>query len=307
MEEANQPKIGRIKKGWLLTKGAWRVLKLDKELINIPLISAIVQLVLFTVFVVIGFLIANYFGVFDTVATTDTTNETEVPFWVYLAVLPALIILDFVVNYFSAALIAGAFMRFRGDDPTVKGSLAAVKGKSLAIFQFTFLQAVVFTILDFIEQKVPLGGKIAAWLAGVAFRVASFFVLPIIVDTKQHIGPWKATKQSAGLIKQVWGESLVVAVGINIIGVLTAFLYLAVMAALFAAGISLSAPVALAWAGGVLTIVGLMALVLIFATLSSIAQAAIYHYATTGDSPLEFDKKLLKQALTPKKARRIFG
>ncbi len=41
--------------------------------------------------------------------------------------------------------------------------------------------------------------------------------------------------------------------------------------------------------------------------MEGIAKAVLYYYAATGEAPQQFDKQLLHEAFTAKKARKVFG
>lgn len=146
-----------------------------------------------------------------------------------------------------------------------------------------------------------------AWLANAAWNIATFFAIPVIMDSQEPIGPFKATKKSLGIIRKVWGESLIVSLGIGLIGGLVVFGYAISLGAIFALGGSLELS---GWFFGpiaILGLIGLIFLVLVLTMLSAFAKAAIYYYAVNGESPVMFDKRLLKHAFSPKKARRVFS
>jgi hypothetical protein len=145
------------------------------------------------------------------------------------------------------------------------------------------------------------------WLAGTAWQIASFFAIPVIVTSPEPIGPINATKQSIGVIKKVWGESLIVSLSIGAISMLSMLAYMLALAVITVLGVVLSAGAWYFVALGVIGFIGLFAGILIFNMMAAFAKAAVYYYATTGESPEMFHKDLLKQAFTPKKAKKIFS
>jgi hypothetical protein len=132
--------------------------------------------------------------------------------------------------------------------------------------------------------------------------------LPIIVMEEKNVMPLQATKKSVAMIRQVWGESAVAQVGISVVTFLVTVIYLmtaSILAAVVAAAGVTSIGV---WIGlAALGIIGLLFLSLIFTVLGGIVKAAIYYYATTGESPETFNRELLRTAMTTKKARTIFS
>lgn len=80
-----------------------------------------------------------------------------------------------------------------------------------------------------------------------------------------------------------------------------------IVSGLLLAGINLVLPGLVVQIGFSVVGMGVIALILLFSTLSGIVKAALYHYATTGESPTTFNKNLLKASMTPKKAKKIFA
>jgi uncharacterized membrane protein len=198
--------------------------------------------------------------------------------------------------------------RFRGNDPTVRSSLRAAWQHIGSLFKFAAFSYTIGYILSEIANRVPfLGGKIVAWLADAAWRVASFFAIPVIMNSEEPVGPIKATKQSIGIIKQVWGESLIVSASIGLMAFLLSIGYMVLTAALFVGLASLSLPGLVYGILAIPAFLGIVVLILVFSVLESFVKTAIYHYAVTGESPAEFSQQVLRQAFTVKKARKVFS
>ena len=145
------------------------------------------------------------------------------------------------------------------------------------------------------------------WLAQASWGVASFFAVPFIVTSPTPLGPVRATKQSVGLMKQVWGESLIAGGTVTLIAVIVSFAYLAIVIAVYAAlnlVITSGAVFTLMFFGAV---GGLLLISALFSVLDAVVTAAIFYYATTGESPVAFDQRLMRQAFTHKQARNVFG
>ena len=288
--------IGRIKRGWLLTQSAWHVFKLDKELTALPVLGFFASVVAIVPFVT-AFILLGGVGTND-----ESMNPAQ---WVLFVALYML--LTFIGNFFAGAVISGAMTRFQGGDPTVKSSMAAVKQRLKPLALYSLMMGTVGLILQIIEDRVPLGGKIATWIVGATWNIANFFALPIIVlSPKTDVAPLTATKQSIGMVKQVWGESVVANVSISIISVLVMIGYMLIGSILtFAAGATLGVVGAIVV--GSLLGLGLIAIALVTSVLSGIVKAALFHYATTGKAPETFNQELMRTAMTSKKARKMFA
>ncbi len=288
-----QPKMGHFKRSVELTKSAWHVLKLDKELMTLPLIGFLYSIV---VLVISGAVL----GASSLVSGNGQSIIRAV------AAVVAAVGLTFVSSLIAGAICYAAIHRFEGGDPTVKGSLAAARQKAKPLFLFSVLTATIGLVLRVIEERIPVGGVIMSWLGSVAWSIASLFAIPFIVTSNEHLGPIEATKKSTSLIKQVWGESVLVSLGIGLIGILVTFGYLIIatlVTTLFGLGIGVSAGVVV----GILAILGFVALMIGLSVLGAIAKTAIFYWATTGKAPETFNQELLRTALTPKKARKIFA
>lgn len=294
---------GRFRRGLEITKSSWRVLRLDKELVLMPLMSGIVGMVAMIMIIVIW--IASSAIVFKADGSFTASNGVNIwsgalLFIVYLAV-------SLIVNVFGAAIIHGAAQRFDGHNPTFRGSLRAAKMRFGSIAAFSLLSSTIGFILRLIEDRVPLAGKIVSWIFHATWSIASMFAVPVIVLGNKAIGPVAATKQSVNIVKKVWGESVVSQLGLGLIQMVYvlgwAASFAALMALLVLANTGMTVTVVLV----VIFAIGLLAIGVIFSALSAIAKAAVYYYATTGKAPETFNKQLLQEAMTVKKARKIFA
>ncbi len=306
MNEQAAPKRGRVRTGWALVKSAWHVLKLDKELAAIPALSAICSLLLLIPFGIVGWL--------NTEITRDAAGQItgggldfgnwNIAFWATMY-----IVLTFAANFFAAAIAYGAIERFKGGDPTVGGSLNAAWRHAGSIFGFSVLAATVGLVLNMIEERVPFAGRIAVWLANAAWSIATIFAIPIIVTSDQPVKPLAAVRQSASLIKKTWGESVVANLSVALVGIIVILTYglsMGLLAIALSAGLGMGG---LYLGLGLLavSIIGIMVIALVLSTLSAITRAAVFYYATTGSAPESFDQELMRAAMTPKKARKVFA
>lgn len=78
-------------------------------------------------------------------------------------------------------------------------------------------------ILRALEERLPALGRIIAEIAGAAWAIATFFVIPVVA--LEGTGPFRALQRSAAVVKARWGES---ATGAATIGVATFLISLAI-------------------------------------------------------------------------------
>jgi len=311
---ANQPRVGRIQRGWEITKSSWQVLKLDKELAGIPVISTIVSMVAFIPFLIL-FVWLSDFGTAVDIASGATETQTSIDQWQLFAIFAGvMVVMTIIANFFAGALIHGAVERFRGGDPTIRSSLAGAKRKFRPLLGFSLMMATVGIILQLLEERLPIAGRIAAYLFDAAWNIANIFAIPVIVLSEENVSPLQATRQSVGVIKKVWGEGIVANLGIGLVGLSVIMLYLVSLGAITAiavaaiAGITGSVPGAVWLALPIgAAVIGLILIGVILSAISAIAKAALYIYATTGEAPGTFKRELLEASITRKKARKVFA
>lgn len=300
-----EPKIGRFKRSWMLLKSSWRAYKQDKELTALPLISTLLTLAV-SIPVIAWAFVNHHLFVHDITKTVDGA-EVQFKASTYVLAIALGVVITAIGVIFSGALIHGALERFKGNDPTVRGSVNAAMSRTGSLLGFGLFSAVIGYTLSYVAERIPFfGAKIVAWLASSAWNIASFFAVPVIMTSDRPVNPVTATKESIGIIKKTWGESLIVSAGISIFAVLGMTLYTAVFAVLLVVGAESGVNSWILGGGGVLAALVFVVLILVFTTLEAFAKAAIFHYATTGEAPAEFDARLVRSAFTQKKARKIF-
>jgi len=278
----------KIKTSWQIAKQCWRVLLLDREPVLFPLLSGSALLLVMASFVVPLW----SSGVLSAAGDDPRAAHEPALLAAYLAYYLASY---FVIIYFNSALVSCAMIRLRGGDPTIGDGLRAANKCLPAILGWTLLSAIVGMVIQAIEERVGLLGKLVVGFIGVSWAIASYFVIPTIVS--ENVGPIQALKRSALIIKKTWGETLTAQVGLSVL-VFAAGL---VAAGLIAGGGALmpASPVL----GGSLIALGFVwvfAAVVIGATLQAILTAALYLYAADGKVPTNFDNELLRNAFAPK-------
>lgn len=252
--------MSRISNSFALARSSWAVLKADKELLLLPVISGAASLI-----VAVSFLIPLF-------VVGEVTGAS------YLPLIVMYFVLAYITIFFNAALISAANERLEGGDPTIGSALRGAGRRAGKILPWALLSAVVSIILRAIEERVGLVGKIVIALVGMAWTVVTFLVLPIIVVEGASAG--QALRKSGSLVRRSWGENLAGHVGLGIVG----FLLFIPAIVLVAAGIvSVGTGV-----GGVAIAVGVLwaiVVVVVMTALTGIYQTALYHFAVAGDVP----------------------
>lgn len=268
--------MGRIGRSMQLVGQSYRILMQDKELMVLPLISG----------VCIAAVLASFFVSMDIGANQfDRENPA------HLAAGFALYVITYAVGiFFQAAVVAGATERMRGGNPTVSSSLGAAWKRIGAILLWALVAATVGMILRAVQERLGFVGKIIAGFAGVAWSLATFFMVPVLV-LEEH--PMRESfTRSVSTFKKTWGESMVGSVSIGV-AAMVGWITLVAVAGL------------IAWAGaGWLALAaffaGALLLVILTSALQGVYLASLYRYATDGSVPTGFDRDTLAQAFIAK-------
>jgi hypothetical protein len=203
----------------------------------------------------------------------------------------------FIVFFFNAALVGAAMIRLEGGDPTVADGFRIARGKVGAILGYAVIAATVGLILRMIEERAGFIGRWIAGLLGVAFTVATFLTVPLLVS--RDIGPIEAVKESAALLKRSWGENIIGNAGIGIVFTL---LYLCVgtlgLLWIFVVANTGNAPIIVGSIG--VLVLAFIALGLVHSALQGVYAAALYRYVADGEKSQTFPDELLKGAFKVK-------
>jgi hypothetical protein len=251
---------GRMARGWRLTQAAWRLIRRDPTMIALALLG--------TGFGAAGAALVLYFGGYFSHGGHSRGHFG-------LVALIALYPLTFVGVFFNVALAAAAEASFDGRHLRLGEALAASWSRLGRIALWSLLAAGVGAVLSEISSRIPGGGRIAAWLFGAAWGLATIFVVPMLAI--EDTGPIEALKGSAHLVKSKWGEGLTGLVGI---GAWTAVV--AVPAAILL-GVGVAVNVRHPASGVAMIAAGAIALILVSAMAAATRQVfsvALYRYAT---------------------------
>jgi hypothetical protein len=280
---------GKFSRSLALAQASWSVVRADKELLLLPFMSVLALLLLIGSFVVP----AAALGAFSPAATGGDPGPA-----LLLGAFIFYVLGYFVALFFNTALVGAAMIRMDGGNPTLRDGLAIARSRVGRILGYAVIAATVGLLLRAVEERVGWVGQLVVKLIGVAWTVATFLVVPVIVT--RDVGPIEAVKASASLLRETWGENLIGTTGLAIV---FAVAYLAVFLAGGAGvfvGVRGGLPV-LAIASVVLGVVALVVLSALQATMQGVYSAALYRYATSPAQPIQgFNPDLMQLAFQPK-------
>ena len=278
----------RLSRSWGLIKASAGVLAKDKELLVFPLLSAACTLLVAAAFL----LPALGLGALDGLGAGG-----GVSFAAYLLAFLFYLAQYFVIFFFNTALVGAAMIRLEGGDPTLRDRLRIASGMLVPILGYAAIAATVGMLLRAVQERAGFIGKLVSGALGVAWTLASFLVVPVLVA--RDIGPIDAVKESALLLKKTWGENLIGQGGVGLVfGLLFFLLALVGVAAIVAAAMTGSGTLIVLVVA--LVIAAMLLAALIQAALAGIYSAALYRYAVGEGGSEGFDAQLLGQAFRAK-------
>lgn len=275
----------RIKTSYYLFRGSLYVLNKDRELLVFPLLSGLLTIAIIATFVLPIIWAGTSLG--------GNWEEGVSEVFAYGILFVFYFISFSITYYFNTAIISCAIYRMKGGDPDLKGGFRAANTKVIHILAWALVSSTVGLILRFVQEKSGLLGKIAAGFVGVAWSVASYFVIPIMIMEKK--GPIEALKESGLLVKKTWGEQVAGNLGMGFVFtliLLPAFIILPI--------IFMAQNEAFAVIGISAFVIYLVLVILLQSTLSVIYQAALYLYAREGYVPEGYSRGLLQESITTK-------
>lgn len=267
--------MGRFARSWALVKASAAVLRSDRKLMVFPLLSTIAALL-----VVASFALPLAYG-----GALRDLEGNGAPAWAWPLAFAFYLVQYFIVFFFNAALVAAARVRLDGGTPSVRGALRVAGAHWRPLLGYAAIAATVGLVLRAIQERAGFLGRWIAGLLGLAWTVATFLVVPVLVN--ENLGPVDAIKRSTDHLKRTWGENLIGNGGLGLVfGILIMAWVLACVAAAVAFGTAGHAMAALAT--GILGAAGVAVLALVQAALQGIYAAALHRYAETGDAGAGF-------------------
>jgi hypothetical protein len=277
--------MGKLENSFALMKASWEILKKDKEILFIPVISGITMLVLVASFLLPVFLVP------DPALIKRLMNEDSDSFMLMTFVFYFLSYL--IIIFFNSAIIACATIRMGGGDPTVLDGINLACSRIFKIIAWALVSASVGILIRMIQGRSNFLGRVLAGLIGMAWSAASYLVVPILVN--ENKGPFSALGNSVELLKKTWGEGLIGTFSFGLVFSLMSLPVVFVVAAGAYSGKGMLMLFLLA-AGAVYLVV----LSVFQSALQGIFQAALYQFARFGNVPSGFNEDQLLHALDRK-------
>ena len=278
--------------GKQLLSACWGMLRQDRELVWLPALGTLASVLAAAILFVPGWFVGAAIG-------GTQHNSWSGALGGVLAVAAATI----VGIYFQAALVIGANERADGGDPTLSGCLRSAWAVRGPIVRWGLLTATVGIAIRVLEERLGFLGSILGFLGGLAWAIASFLVVPVLVA--EDLGPIDSVKRSSLLIKANWGTSLRTTLRYGFLQFVLAFVpVLVAIVGIAAISTGSTVAVVIGTVFVIAAVVGFLGLAMVFAAIGSYARALIYRYASGRPVP-GIDPALFAGVFQPKKRRRF--
>lgn len=292
----------KMRTSWALTTQSWSVLREQKSLVVFPLISSALTMLVVCTFLLppIVFFAMSAGGYLDKSGGSD---PAKVELWqralMWLAMFVCYFLASVVVTFFNSALVACAMQHFAGEVTSPRRGLDIALSRWKQIIAWSLVNATVGVVLQMLKENVGWLGRLVLGATGVAWTIATFFVVPVLVV--EGVGPIEAVKRSTDVLKKTWGESLIMQFGVGTVMGLFGFLVFLVCTGVgVAIAFAMQSPIP-GFVGAGVGILGAILIGLISSVLKTILVAACYQYASQGRIPTEFDGGLLRQVVGVKR------
>jgi len=258
-------------RSWDLLGRSFAILKSDKELLWLPVMSACFCLAA-TLIICSAAAIAV---VLPALPLHDVAQQKALGH----QLLPFVFLFYFVTYgvgiYFNVALVSIASDRLAGGHAVLNDGLQTAWKRKWSILQWALLAATVGVLLQSLERRLGFLGRIVTSITGYVWTLASFFVVPILAA--EDMGPAEALSESAEIFRKTWGEELAGSFNFGLISVVLALpgILLPVLGARLGMGQTGML------AGVALMLIYWMLLALVCSAARGIFVAALYRYATT--------------------------
>ncbi len=196
--------------------------------------------------------------------------------WAVFYLFPGMMASTFVGVYFNVALVLAANEQIEGRRIDVSQALTMAWSRRRVIFTWALLAAVVGIVIQAIESRLGVFGRLLGILGGLAWAVATFLVIPVLAF--EDVGPIEALKQSSHLIRTTFGT---IARGALRFGaLLVGWILLAVAVIVAGVVIAVAGTPLLGIPVAVLGVIGFFVVVMYLAAAGMYMRTILYRYAT---------------------------
>ncbi len=280
--------MGTISRTWELLKQSFVILKSDKELMWLPVLSASFCLMATITIYGVAFLLLVPGPLPQDPASQKLLQQQMLPVtFLFYVVTYCLTI------YFNVALVSIASNRLSGGNATLNDGLQLAWERKWSILQWALVSATLGILMQILERKLGSFGRMFLRGVGLMWAMATFFIAPVLAA--QDIGPMQAVYKSAHIFKETWGEEVTGGFSFGMIS----FLFALIGVLPPAMGFHRFGQTGL-FVGLAIALIYWLALGVVMSAARGIFVAALYRYATDKQIPPGFTRADFAEAWEPK-------
>ncbi len=201
----------------------------------------------------------------------------------------------FLATFLNVAFYNEILNALKGEGVSIGRGLRFAASCWKAVLFWSLLAGLVGIIIRTIEERLSFVGSWIARLLGLAWSVATVFVVPVIIRERETANPLAFLKTSTRLLIKTWGEALIGFLGLRIgsgliLIVSILWLGLAVFAGVMLHNVFLICGAALLW------LLAMIVLAYVVGVAQKVYVGALFLYAAEGVIPVPFDQEMLNMA-----------
>lgn len=220
-------------------------------------------------------------------------------------------VLFYLISMFSATFLNVAFYNeiikgLNGKRVSILRGIKAALSKIKLIMIWSLFAGVIGLIIRNLEERLGFFGRWIMALIGIAWSVASIFVIPVIIREEKSANPVKLLKTSAIMLKKTWGETIIGYAGIRgfFLLILLITLPLVIVVCLII-GNTIPNTAGVIFLLILLYLISMLILVYLSSVANHVYRGALYVYASEGVLPGSFDEDMMNKAWKVKKKKKM--
>jgi Family of unknown function (DUF6159) len=280
----------RLARTQAIMSAAWLILKEDKQLLLLPIASS-VCLIALTVSIAVPVVVESLTGLSGADEFHQFVPLSYVGMFLFCVAAYAIGI------FFNAALAICVLRRLEGKSALIADGLREATACLPQILGWALVATTIGLMLKAVERRSGFIGGLVVKAVGLAWSVATFLVVPVLVAEKK--GPFEAVQESVQLLRKTWGEDLLAGLGFGVMYFLWAIP--GIFAFVIGAGLISSHPF-VAMVVMALAVLYFPLLGLVLSTMSTIFDVVLYRFAKGGMLAPGFNRDLLDASFITRSA-----
>mgnify|MGYP005811825621 CR=1 FL=1 len=204
---------------------------------------------------------------------------------VALAYLPGM----FYATFINVALYSQILRALNGGQVSVRDGFRVAVARLPAIMTWSLMAGTVGLVLRLLQERVGLLGRWVLGLTGMAWSVATVFVVPVIINEPGRLRARDYLRISGSLVRRVWGEGVASLVSLGFMGI---FVGVTLVALGLLVRVVTDSPLVAIYTVGLISALLAIAVTLLWRVFT----CGLYVYATEGVAPDGFDEELMQRA-----------